>query len=50
MEFLEQNSIYMVLIISLMIWAGIAYYLFKIDSKISKLEKMMNTSDHSDEE
>jgi CcmD family protein len=50
MEFLEQNSIYIVLIISLMIWAGIAYYLFKIDSKISKLEKMMNTSDHSDEE
>lgn len=41
MEFLEQNTLYIVLIISLMIWIGIAYYLFRIDSKITKLEKMM---------
>lgn len=42
MGFLENNTLYIVLIISLIIWAGIAFYLFRIDSKISKLEKMIN--------
>jgi len=42
MEFLEKNTLYIVLIISLMIWAGIVYYLFSIDRKISKLEKSMS--------
>lgn len=39
MEFLSSNSIYIVLAIVLIIWAGISVYLFKIDSKLSKLEK-----------
>ena len=44
MEFLEQNTLYIVLIISLMIWAGIVFYLFRIDSKVSKLEKVLSES------
>jgi CcmD family protein len=51
MEFLSQNTLYIVLIISLMIWAGIAFYLFRIDNKITKLEKMFsNNKDLNDED
>ena len=39
MEFLEQQSYYVVLIITLIIWAGIFGYLVSIDKKIGKLEK-----------
>ena len=39
MTFLEQNTLYIVLIISLMIWLGIVFYLYRIDSKVAKLEK-----------
>ncbi len=38
-EFLIKHSIYIVLIIVLIIWAGISFYLFSLDKKISKLEK-----------
>ncbi len=38
-EFLHNNSIYIVLGIALIIWFGIAIYLFMIDNKLSKLEK-----------
>jgi len=41
MNFLEQNTLYIVLIISLMIWLGIFLYIFMVDKKISKLEKMI---------
>jgi len=44
MTFLEQNTLYIVLIISLMIWLGIVFYLYRIDSKVSKLEKLFNES------
>ncbi len=37
-EFLEQNSIYVVMLIVLMIWAGLFVYLFRIDRKIKELE------------
>jgi uncharacterized membrane protein YcaP (DUF421 family) len=51
MDFLSQNTLYIVLIISILIWAGISYYLMRIDNKISKLEKMMNNkTDLKDEE
>ena len=40
MTFLEQNTLYIVLIISLMIWIGIVFYLYRIDSKVKKLEKV----------
>lgn len=41
MNFLEQNTLYIVLIISLMIWLGIFFYLMLVDKKISRLEKMI---------
>lgn len=37
-EFLEQNSIYVVMLIVVMIWAGVFGYLFRIDRKIRELE------------
>jgi CcmD family protein len=37
-EFLEQNSIYVVMLIVLMIWAGLFAYLVRIDRKIKELE------------
>lgn len=41
-DFLVNNSIFVVLIISLMIWFGISIFLFTVDNKLSKLEKMVN--------
>ena len=38
-EFLDKNSIYIVLIIALIIWIGLFTYVFKIDKKIKKLEE-----------
>ena len=37
-EFLEQNAIYVVLIIVLMIWTGLFSYLLKIDRQLKKIE------------
>jgi CcmD family protein len=39
MDFIEQNSYYVVLIITLIIWTGIFLYMLSIDKKIKKLEK-----------
>ncbi len=44
MQFFEQNTLYIVLVISIIIWLGIFYYLFQIDKKITKLEKMAEVS------
>jgi CcmD family protein len=38
-NFLELNAMYVVLFITLIIWTGIFLYLFKIDRKISRIEK-----------
>ena len=38
-NFLENNALYIVLGIVLIIWCGITSYLFFIDKKITKLEK-----------
>jgi CcmD family protein len=38
-DFLEQNAMYLVLIIALVIWAGLFGYIFKIDRNIKKLER-----------
>ena len=38
-EFLENNSIYVVLIVVLIIWTGISIFLFTTESKLNKLEK-----------
>jgi CcmD family protein len=37
-DFLEINSLYVVLIICLIIWIGIFSYLWKLDKRIKKLE------------
>ncbi|MBL8017279.1 MAG: CcmD family protein [Ignavibacteria bacterium] len=39
MEFLEQYSNYIVLVITLIIWAGIFFYMYSIDKKLNKIEK-----------
>ena len=49
-DFLVNNSIFVVLIISLMIWFGISFFLFFIDNKISKLEKMVNNLDDNNQD
>ncbi len=38
MEFLSQNQMYIVLTIVLLIWAGIVWYLVRIDAKVKQLE------------
>ncbi len=37
-EFLNQNSIFVVLIIVLVIWGGIYYSLFRLDRRVKRLE------------
>ncbi|RCK77293.1 MAG: hypothetical protein IGBAC_1602 [Ignavibacteriae bacterium] len=39
MEFLQNNSLYIVLIITIICWLGIFIYLLNLDKKIKKLEK-----------
>jgi CcmD family protein len=38
-QFLEQNSLFVVLAIVLVIWAGIIFYVMTVDKKIKKVEK-----------
>lgn len=38
-EFLNQNSLFVVLAIVLVVWLGIYLYLFRIEGKIKRLEK-----------
>lgn len=38
-EFLSQNSLYIVLIVSLAVWAGIYLFLHRLDRKVKKLEQ-----------
>jgi CcmD family protein len=38
-EFLNQNSLFVVLTIALVVWLGIYLYLFQIDRKLKRLEK-----------
>lgn len=39
MNFFEQNALYVVLLITLTVWVGIAFYLQALDKKVSALEK-----------
>jgi CcmD family protein len=41
-EFLENNSMYVVLIVVLIIWTGISFFLFYTENKINKLEKKVD--------
>lgn len=38
-NFLESNSIYIVLIIAIIIWIGIFLYIYRLEKKVKKLEK-----------
>ena len=49
-EFLKDNSIYVVFIITLVIWLGIAIYTLFIDKKITKLEKEVDLLKENKEE
>jgi len=39
LEFLSQNSLFIVLIIALVVWLGVYLYLFRIDGRLKKLEQ-----------
>ena len=39
LEYLAQNPLYIVMFVVLVIWLGIYMYLFRIESRIKKLEK-----------
>jgi CcmD family protein len=38
MEFFSQNQMFIVLTIVLLIWAGIVWYLIRLDNRIKQLE------------
>jgi CcmD family protein len=38
MEFFSQNQLFIVMTIVLIIWAGIVWYLMRIDNRIKQLE------------
>ncbi len=40
-EFLNQNQMYIVLIITVIIWSGIVWFLMRIDKKIRQMEKKL---------
>lgn len=48
-QFLVENTVYVVLTIVLIIWFGLAFYLFKIDKKLKKIEKIIETETLSKE-
>jgi CcmD family protein len=41
LEFMSQNQMYIVLSIVVLIWAGIVWYLVRLDRKVSKLERQL---------
>ena len=43
-EFLTNNSIYLVLIITLIVWIGLAFLLFNLDKKVTRLEKIITNT------
>jgi CcmD family protein len=40
-EFLNQNQMFIVLIITVLIWSGITWYLMRLDKKIEQIEKRL---------
>lgn len=39
MEFLQENAIYIVMIIVLIVWAGVFLYLWNLDKRLKNIEK-----------
>lgn len=44
-QFLSSNSIFIVMIIVLIVWAGIFAYLLNLDKKLNRIEKEINAGD-----
>jgi CcmD family protein len=44
-EYLNAHPVFVVLIISLVVWFGLFVYLFRMDRKIGKLEKEIDRKD-----
>ena len=40
-EFLHQNQMYIVLVVTLLIWFGIIWYLVRIEKKVEQIEKRL---------
>ncbi|MDR3668093.1 MAG: CcmD family protein [Ignavibacteriaceae bacterium] len=43
-QFLQNNAIYIVMIIVLIVWTGIFFYLFNLDKRIKNVEKEFKNS------
>ena len=41
LEFMTENQMYIVLSIVLLVWAGIVFYLVRLDRKVSRLEETL---------
>ena len=41
-NFLQNNAIYIVMIIVLIVWAGIFFYMFALDKRLKSIEKELN--------
>jgi hypothetical protein len=46
-EFLTQNSLYVVLIVALTVWIGIAYYLFRLERAVITLQASSDRNNSS---
>jgi CcmD family protein len=42
-EFLQDNALYIVMIIVLIVWAGIFFYMLSLDKRIKGVEKEINS-------
>jgi len=42
LDFLDQHSLYVVLIITLIVWVGIYGYLIRMESRVRKLEQSVH--------
>lgn len=44
-NFLESNSIFIVLVISIIIWIGIFIYIYRLDKKVKNLEEKFKSKE-----
>ena len=40
-EFLNQNQMYIVLVVTMLIWIGVLWYLMRLDKKVGQIEKRL---------
>lgn len=43
-DFLVQHSMYVVLLVVLVVWAGIALYLYRLEQKVTALEQQFGST------